>query len=125
MIKPILPLRPYRQHKHGVDSRLIALQRHITARGAADDEFAFAVFHGPPNLGAVGQDLDGFQNVAHALRRRRWVELGDVFKETVKVVKDFRGQFDAGPYMAYWLGHLAILRAAGLRAGSPFARAAR
>jgi hypothetical protein len=65
MLKPILPLRPHRQHKHGVDSRHIAVQRYITARGAADDQFAFSVFHRSPNLGAVGQDLDGFQNVAN------------------------------------------------------------
>ncbi|MFZ2220895.1 MAG: hypothetical protein WAV85_19755 [Rhodoferax sp.] len=46
------------------------------------------------------------QNGAHALGRGGWVALGDVLKETVKVVKDFWGQLDAGPYMAYWLGHL-------------------
>ena len=89
MLIPSLALRPHRQHKHGVDSRHITVQRHVATRGTADDEFAFAVFHESPNQGAVGQDLNGFQSVAHAL------------------------------------GRLANLRAAGLRVGSPFARAAR
>ena len=87
-LKSILPLRPHRQHKHGVDSRHIVVQRHITTLDAADDQFAFAVFHWPPNLGAVGQNLDGFQNVANTLGRRSWVELGNVFKEAVEIVKD-------------------------------------
>ena len=59
--KPIFLLRSHRQHKHRVDCR------HIAMRGTTDDKFAFAVFHGPPDQGAVGQDLDGFQNVANAL----------------------------------------------------------
>lgn len=67
MLKPILPLRPHGQHKHRVDRRHIAVQRHIATRGAADDEFAFSVFHGPPDQGAMGQDLDGLQNFANAL----------------------------------------------------------
>ena len=90
-------------------------------RGTADDEFAFAVFHESPNQGAVGQDLNGFQSVAHALLRSACVKLRDVFKEAVEIVKNFRGQLDAD----HALGHLANLRAAGLRVGSPFARAAR
>lgn len=69
----------------------------------------------------MGQDLDGFQDVADALRRRSGVELGNVFNETVEIVKDLGDQFDAGDAR----GHLANFRAAGLRAGSPFARAAR
>ena len=97
----------------------------MAARRAADDEFAFAVFHWPPNLRTVGQDLDGFQNVANALGRRRWVELGNMFKETVEIVKNFRGQLNAGHCMTFWLGHLVIFRAAGLRAGSALARAAK
>ena len=55
-------LHPHRQHKHRVDGRHIAVQRHIAARGTVDDEFAFAVFHGSPKQGAMGQDLDGFKN---------------------------------------------------------------
>jgi hypothetical protein len=34
----------------------------------------------------VGEDLDGLQDFADALRRRARVKLGDVVKEPVKVV---------------------------------------
>ena len=67
MLISSLPQDPHRQQKHRVDRRHIAVQRHITARGAADDEFAFAVFHGSPDQGAVGEDVDGFQKFANAL----------------------------------------------------------
>ena len=82
-------LHPHRQYQHCVNDRQIAVQRYISTPRVADVEFAVAVFHRPPNLGAVGQDLDGFQNFAYAL------------------------------------GHLLSLRAVGLLAGLPFARAAR
>lgn len=120
-LKPILPLRPHSQHKHCVNLSQIAVKRDITTRSATNDEFAFSTFHGPPNQRAVGQYLYGFQNAANSLGRRVCVKLGDVFKEAVKVVKDLWGQLNA----SHALIHLTIFRAVGLRAGSPFARAAR
>ena len=71
--------------------------------------------------GAVGQNLDGLQNFAYALGRGTRVELPDVVKDREKVIQDFRGQFDARHAPA----HAVRLRAAGLRAGSLRARAAR
>ena len=85
-LKPILPLCSHGQHKHSVDSRHRVVKRYITTRRAANDEFAFAVFHGSDNLRALGQDLDGLQNAPNTLGCRGWVELGKAFKETVEVI---------------------------------------
>src|SRR5450759_1459661 len=101
MLIPRLALGPYRKHEHRVDSRHIAVQRHIAARGAANDEFASAVFHGSPDQRAMGQDLNGIQNFANALGRGAWVKLGDVLKKTVEIVKYFWGQLDAGHASAH------------------------
>ena len=117
----LVELRTHCQHKDRVDSRHIAVQRHLPARGAADNKLAFAVFHGALNQRAAGEDLDGVKNVADALGRRARVKLGDVVKEAIDVVQDFGGQLDAG----HARGHLLSLRAAGLRAGWPWARAVR
>src|SRR5665811_2340098 len=107
MLIPRLALGSHCQQKNRVDSRHIAVQRHIAARGTANDEFAFAVFHGPPNQRAMAQDLDGLQNFANALGRGAWIKLGDVLKEAVEIVKYFWGQLDARHASA----HLANLRA--------------
>ena len=57
----------------------------------------------------MGQDLDGFQNLANALGRRACVKLGDVLKEAVEIVKDFRGQLDAGEAFGGMLGRASRL----------------
>src|SRR5450759_4443090 len=67
MLIPRLALGPYRKHEYRVDSRHIAVKCHIATRGAANDEFAFAVFHGSPNQRAMGQDLNSLQNFALSL----------------------------------------------------------
>ncbi len=121
MLVSILSLCPQGQHKRRVQRSHVAIKRHIATTGAADDEFAFAVLHRSTYQGAMGQDLDRFNNVADSLGCRTRVKLRDVFKEAVKVVKDFRRQLNAGHVRC----HLLKLRARGLAAGSPRARAAR
>jgi len=44
----------------------------------------------PPDQGAVGQDVNGFQDFTDALGRSARVKLGDVVKKAIKVIKDLR-----------------------------------
>ena len=118
---PIFPLAAQRQHEHGVDGFHKVVQRHIAPRGPANHQLALAASHRAADQRAVGEYLQGPQNLGDALWRSTCVELRDVVKKAVEVVKNLGGQLDAGHVNVY----SPSLRALGLAGRSPAARAAR
>ena len=119
-----LPLAAHCQYEHGIDGRHIVIQRHIAVRCPAYHQFALAALHGPPDLRAVDEDLQGLQNAANALGCGFGVVLDDVAEEAVEVVQHFEGQLDARHVAAGAGAYLPRVRAEGLRGRSPWAREA-
>jgi len=89
-----LSLTAYGKNENGVKVGKVTVQSHIAVRTTSDDQFPPAVFRGPPYLRVVLQHVDRFDDFPNTRRRIGDLMLGEVIEDTMKVVADFRRQFD-------------------------------
>ena len=89
------PLAANRQHKGGVQRRVVTVQRPVAAAAAGNHQFALPEGQRPPNQGAGLQNVDGRDDGFNARSARVGRVRKKEIKNPVKVGPDLLSQNDA------------------------------
>lgn len=85
------PLIPHREHEHRIQRGSVAVQRHVAARIAADDQFPFAAGDRPADQGVVPERVDGADDLPGAGGGVLAVMLPRMVGDPVELVGDAGG----------------------------------
>lgn len=114
-----LALTSDRQHKGRVQLRHVAVQGNVAMRASADYKLALVSGRRTSDLGVGLQDVQRFDDLAHARYRVFKIMLGEVVEDSIKIINHLGGKLNADHR------YRASLRAVGRRGFPPAARACR
>jgi len=80
------------QDEDGVDGGGVAVEGEVGLGAGADEEFAKACGEGAPDEGAVGQDVDGADDLGDVGGAVGGLVLGEVIEDALEVGEDFGGE---------------------------------
>ena len=114
LAKPEFALAPHAEHENRVYFGHEPIKRQVTAGARCNHQFAFAIFHRPPNQRTGFQHIQRGNNSLDPIDRGIWRMLKQEVEYPLKIIPQLRGK-----------NYLRHLRALGARAILPLARVLR